>query len=116
IGAPVTLGRVSLAWHGWGPELQFRSLRIANPDTGETVLSAKRLRLDFSLAAIMHGSQARPYAVALVAPQVTLQQMPDGRIVIPGLNLASGEVGQIGAMLGEQLRVTRGRITLRLAK
>lgn len=114
VGAPVTLGRISLAWHGWGPELQFDKLRIANPDTGKTVLSAKRLRLDFTLLSVVNGSGARPYAIALVAPRVTLQQKPDGRVVIPGLSLPGG-TGQLGSMLGEQIRITRGRITLRPA-
>jgi uncharacterized protein (TIGR02099 family) len=114
VGAPVKLGHVSLTWHGWGPELQFDKPRVKNA-SGQMVLSAKHLRLDFTLLSLIHGKQARPYAIALVAPRVILQQMPDGSIEIPGLSLPSGAAGQLGAMLGEQLRVTNGRITLHWA-
>ncbi|MGH8274727.1 MAG: YhdP family protein [Gammaproteobacteria bacterium] len=99
LDAPIALGKVSLGWHGWGPELDFHELSVRSPKTGEVVLSAKRLRLDFTLAALIHGTRARPYAIALDRPHVTLVQTRKGGFQVPGLhfNVGGSGVGMLGA-------------------
>ncbi|MDN5865120.1 MAG: TIGR02099 family protein [Gammaproteobacteria bacterium] len=115
IGAPVELGKVSLVWHGWGPALVFNEVRILNQKTGNVVLGAERLRLDFALLSLVHGLDARPYAIHLEAPTATLRQMPDGSIVLPGLSFSSAGTGGLEGMLDTRIGVENGRITLRLA-
>lgn len=113
IGAPVKLGKISLVWQGWGPALAFNKLKVINPKTGQAVLGAKRLMLDFSLSSLVHGSNARPYAISLKAPSITLKKMPDGSIVLPGLSFASKGSGNIKSMLDTKIEAHDGRIRLR---
>jgi uncharacterized protein (TIGR02099 family) len=114
LGAPVTLGRVSLRWHGWGPELQFRKVAVHSPQTGKTLMSAKRLRLDFSVPALVHGAAARPYAIALDRPYVTLVRTANGGFRVPGIHFKGGAAAG-GKMLGIAIELHDGTIELRFA-
>ncbi len=108
--APVTLGRVSLGWHGWGPELDFNHLTVRSRTTHEVVLSAARLRLDFPLAALVKGTGARPSAIELDRPHLTLEQTPTGGFRVPGVRFVGAGPG--AGMLGVSIDARNG--TLRL--
>lgn len=115
IGAPVKLGRISLVWHGWGPAIRFERARVIDAKTGKAVLSARSLRLDFTVFALLHGRQARPSGIDFVGPRVTLQQTATGGFDVPGLNLSGGAGGGFAAMLGDNIQITDGTLELRFA-
>jgi len=115
LGMPVHMGRISLNWHGLGPALTARRVRVIDRKTGATVLSVRRVRLDFSLFALLHGSSARPSAIRAVAPRVTVVQKPGGGFAVPGLALPKQAAGQGGGMLGMGFSIRRGTLHLRLA-
>ncbi len=115
IGAPVELGRISLIWRGWGPAILFNRARIRDAKTGEVVFSARRLRLDFTLLALLHGTQTRPSGIGLDKPRVTLQQTAAGDFRVPGLTFSGGEAPGFAAMLGDNIQIKDGRIEVRFA-
>lgn len=116
LGAKVSIGPVSLAWRGWGPALIFRNVQVLNPKNGAAVISARELRLDFSPIALLHGASARPSAFHVVQPRVTLEQLPDGRFVVPGINPPAGKgPSPLKGMLGDGVYVRDGRLQLHLA-
>lgn len=116
LGAPVSLGRISLAWRGWGPALIVRDVAVRNAADGQVVLSAKALRLDFSPWAFFHGTGARPSAFRLVQPRLLLKQMPDGHLVVPGLKLKQGSgPSPLKTMLADAIYVHDGQVRIELA-
>ncbi len=112
---PVELGKISLAWHGWGPRIDFQDVRILDAKTHRVVLSAQGIGLDFSLFALLHGTGARPTGIRIDAPHVAAEETPDGRIIIPGLAASSSPAGNIAGMLGAHLEITKGTFALTLA-
>ncbi|MGH8128422.1 MAG: YhdP family protein, partial [Gammaproteobacteria bacterium] len=116
LGAPVSLGRISLAWRGWGPALLVHDVSVRNATDGQVVLGAKILRLDFSPWAFFHGTGARPSAFGLVQPRLLLKQMPDGQLVVPGLKLKQGSgPSPLKSMLGDAIYVRDGQVRIELA-
>ncbi len=113
--AHVEIGPISLVWHGWGPALVFRDLRVRGSATAPVVISAQALRLDFTAWSMVHGTAARPAGFTVIAPRVTLKQMPDGRIVVPGLHLPAGTgPSPLKRMLGDSVTLRDGRLSLEL--
>lgn len=111
LGADVSIGPVSLVWHGWGPALVFRDVRVHGAGEGRAVISAESLRLDFSLLALLHGQAARPSAFHVERPRVTLRQLPDGRFVVPGIKPPAGSgPSPLKGMLGDGVSVHDGRL------
>ncbi|MGH8161485.1 MAG: YhdP family protein [Gammaproteobacteria bacterium] len=108
--APVTLGGISLGWHDWGPELDLQQLTVRSSKTHEVVLSAARLRLDFPLSALVHGADARPSAIDLDQPHLTLVQTPTGGFRVPGVHFIG--VGPGAGMLGVSIGARNGTLKL----
>ncbi len=113
--AKVEIGAISLVWRGWGPALVFHDLRVRGSDKAPVVIRAKMLRLDFTAWSLVHGAAARPAGFNVIDPRVTLKQMPDGRVVMPGLHLPAGRgPSQLKSMLSDYVTVRDGRLRLEL--
>lgn len=112
LGAPVRLGRISLAWHGLGPALVIRSVAVLGKDRQQTVFAARRVRFDFSLLELIHGTKAKPSGITVDAPSLTVERTADGTISIPGLELAgSASSGfDVSGMLGAAIHIHNGRL------
>jgi len=116
LGAKVALGRISLVWRGLGPALLVRDVTVRDPESGQVVIAAGALRLDFSPWAIFHGINARPTAFRLLKPQLLLKQLPDGSLVVPGLKFRqSAGPSPLKYMLGDAVSVDDGRVRIELA-
>jgi uncharacterized protein (TIGR02099 family) len=116
LGVPVSLGRISLAWRGWGPALMAHDVTVRAAADGQVVISARALRLDFTPWALFHGTNARPSGFRLVQPQVVLKQLPDGRFTVPGLKFKPGAGSSpFQSMLGDAISVRDGRVRIELA-
>lgn len=116
LGSPVSLGRISLVWRGWGPALVVHDVAVRNAADGQVVIGAKTVRLDFSPWAFFHGTGARPSAFRLVQPRLLLKQMPDGHFVVPGLKLKqSPGPSPLKTMLADAIYVHDGRVRIELA-
>lgn len=113
--AKVEIGPISMVWHGWGPALVFHDVRVRGSDKAPVVISADSLRLDFTAWSLVQGTAARPAGFNIIGPRVTLKQMPDGRLVVPGLHLPAGRgPSQLKSMLGDSVTVRDGRLRLEL--
>ncbi len=113
--AKVEIGPISLVWSGWGPALVFHDVRVRGSDKAPVVISADTLRLDFTAWSLVHGTAARPAGFNVIGPRITLKQMPDGRLVVPGLHMpAGGGPSQLKSMLGDSVTVRDGRLRLEL--
>ncbi len=116
LGVPVSLGRISLVWRGWGPTLVVHDVAVRDAADGQVVISARVLRLDFTPWALFHGTNARPLGVRLVQPQVVLKQLSNGRFTVPGLKFKSGAgPSSLQSMLGDAISVRDGRVRIEWA-
>ncbi len=116
LGVPVSLGRISLVWRGWGPALIVHDVTVRDAADGQVVIGVQALRLDFTPWALFHGTNARPSGFRLVQPQVVLKQLPDGRFMVPGLKFKPGAgPSPLQSMLGNAISVRDGRVRIEWA-
>lgn len=116
LGAPVRLGRISLRWHGLGPEIAVRDVRILSPSSRRAVITVRRLRLDFSLFAFIHGTAARPSRISADGLRMTLVRRRDGSLAVAGLpSSRGGGGGSLQAMLADGFSLTDSSVRLELA-
>lgn len=113
LGAPVQLGRISLRWHLFGPELVVRNVHVLSSSIRTPVISVRRLRLDFSLLSMLKGMKARPSGIHLRDVRLVLVRQPDGSIDIPGLSFRKRQgVPGGGGLLAAALSVHNADVRL----
>lgn len=89
---PVSIASMGAQWGLYGPELTLDQVQLFSHDGQRVLVSARQIRIGFTLSAIFHGRFARPDRLILVLPRVTVQRNLDGSYGIVGLegSVASG--------------------------
>lgn len=86
-GQPVEIGGVSLGWSGLAPRLDLTDITLYGDDGRDPALSARRLRLGFGLARLVHGDTT-PKRVELSGVELFAQIDGEGKISLRGLDTA----------------------------
>lgn len=76
-GQNVSLGRISLRWVNWGPQLVASNVTVTSSVTHEVSINAKRVGISFSLGSVFQGMHARPRSIQIDRPTVIVHRSLD---------------------------------------
>ena len=83
IGYPVEVGKLDIAWRGWGPELRLEDFTLRDA-TGETLLNAEKVGLGINLLRTALAGELRLSLASIVGTHLSLVRLESGRIVLEG--------------------------------
>lgn len=115
---PLTIGGMELVWRWSGPSLRLTDVVLMNEQGEPTGLGLDALALRFTFVDLLHG-RTMPHGVALMGPELTVVQGPDGHFRLQHLIDSGGDSfdpGALGARLQqiENIRIVNGELHLRL--
>ncbi|HET6655787.1 MAG TPA: YhdP family protein [Gammaproteobacteria bacterium] len=90
LGEPVEIGSIGLGWHGFGIEVELRDVAALDPDSGRSLVSADRVRVDLNPLSFASWPAVYPALVGVDGAKITIERLPDGRLMIPGLPSGDG--------------------------
>ena len=116
LGQPVSIAAVGAQWGLYGPEVTLEKVELLSQDHKRVVVTAREIRLGYTVGAMLHGRFSRPNRIILIQPQLVLERDTNGNFGMRGLEPASvptdwrQEAGEIFAQNAEVL-VRGGEIT-----
>jgi len=117
LGRPVNIAAMGAQWGLYGPEVTLEKVELLSRDRQRVVVTAREIRLGYTLGALLHARLSRPNRIILIQPQLVLERDANGNFGIRGLEPASVATNwrkvatEIFAQ-NAQLRVRSGEITL----
>jgi uncharacterized protein (TIGR02099 family) len=87
VGEDARIGRLEVAWRGLGPELQLHSLVLRDRDSGEELLTARELRINFSVPRSLLAWEPVPSRLVLLGSELSLFRDAEGRLSVQGIQL-----------------------------
>ena len=90
LGAQVSIGQVEARLRGFAPQFTLRDLRLRDLDSGELLLSLRKLRVDLDLSASLREGAPRIDGVTLVGADLEVVRNADSRILVRGLDKLRG--------------------------
>lgn len=94
LGTPVEISGLSVVWHGFGPELRLRDIKVLSADRRQQAASVAAVRVDLTPLSFLSWPAVHPSAVAIEKPRVEVERTPDGGLRLRGLP-ASGSGMQL---------------------
>ncbi|HET7674463.1 MAG TPA: YhdP family protein [Gammaproteobacteria bacterium] len=85
VGAPVEIGALAVVWHGFGPEVQLKDVRVLRPDGAGTVASADAVHVDLTPLSFLSWPWVRPAKIVVENPRLTVARDAAGHWSIPGI-------------------------------
>lgn len=102
VGQDVQLGHLEINWRGLGPELQVHEVVVRDQDTGQTLLTARELRIDFSLLRSLWDWRPVPSRLVLLGSELSLYRDHAGRLAIEGIRHQSPELNPWLLVFGQR--------------
>lgn len=90
LGEPVEIGAITLGWHGFGIEVDLRNVAVLEAETGQRLISAGGVRVDLNPLSFFSWPEVHPAYIGVRGPDITVERLPDGRLMIPGLPSGEG--------------------------
>lgn len=87
VGHDLRIGRLDVAWRGWGPELRVVDVQLTEPATQQPVLTAQELRIGINLLRSLWTQQLQPARLVLIGSELGVLRNADGRLAIEGIQL-----------------------------
>lgn len=100
IGYPVEVGKLNVAWRGWGPELRLEDFTLRDA-AGKTLLSAEQVGLGINLFRTALAREVRLSLASIVGTQLSLVRLESGRIVLEGMENVTPSAHPLGAFLAQ---------------
>lgn len=85
LGRPVSITSMGATWGLFGPELTLEKVELLSQNRQRVLVTAREIRLGFTLTALVHGQFSRPSRVILIQPHLVLERDTDGSFAVPGL-------------------------------
>lgn len=89
VGQDVQVGRLEVAWRGLGPELRVYDFAVHDQDTSQTLLTAREMRIDFSLLHSLWAWRPVPSRLVLLGSDVNVYRDATGHWAVQGIRLRS---------------------------
>lgn len=87
VGEDARIGRLELSWRGLGPELQMHALTLRDRDSGQELLTARELRINFSVPRSLLAWEPVPSRLVLLGSELNLFRDAEGRLSVQGIQL-----------------------------
>ena len=100
IGYPVEVGKLDLAWRGWGPELRLEDFTLRDA-AGNTLLSAEQVGLGINLFRTALAREVRLSLASIVGTHLSLVRLESGRIALEGMEDVTPAAQPLGAFLAQ---------------
>jgi uncharacterized protein (TIGR02099 family) len=91
LGAQLSMGQVDARLRGFAPQLTLRNVRLRDPDSGESLLALRELRIDLDLSASLREGAPRIDGVTLVGADLEVLRQSDASIQVRGLDALDGD-------------------------
>ena len=89
LGRPVSITAVGALWGLYGPEVTLEKVEILSRDGKRVVVTAREIRLGYTLGAMLHARFSRPNRIILIQPQLVLERDINGNLSLRGLEPTS---------------------------
>ena len=86
-GEDVRVGHLEVDWRGFGPELRVYDFALRDHASGEVLLTARELRVDFSVLRSLWNRRLEPSRVVLLGSEIRLYRTTDGRLQVAGVQM-----------------------------
>lgn len=87
VGEDARIGRLELSWRGLGPELQVHALVLHDRESGRELLTARELRINFSVPRSLLAWTPVPSRLVLLGSELSLFRDAEGRLSVQGIQL-----------------------------
>lgn len=89
VGQDAKIGRLELAWRGFGPELRVYDFALGKTEGApwRPLLSARELRIGFDLVRSMWSRRPVPSRLVLLGSEIGLYRTADGHLGVEGIQL-----------------------------
>jgi uncharacterized protein YhdP len=87
VGEDARIGRLELAWRGLGPELQLHALALHDQKSGQELLTARELRINFNVLRSLWAWAPVPSRLVLLGSELSLHRDAEGRLAVQGIQL-----------------------------
>ncbi len=88
IGQPVTIERIKVGWHGWGPRLELHGVKLFDSSGNNELLSFATAYIDIALPNSIYERQLELGDLTLVGVALNVVRRSDGEYAIEGVNFA----------------------------